>query len=121
MRIQWPSRNTVTGRELGQEFGEVYKAIAKVRSLIASSSSVASPTSSGSVNIRRGSVAVVAGSNTITFSTPLSTTDYALSSLPVFVSSTETAQANLNAKSSIGFTCYSPSAGTLDYTAIEIA
>jgi hypothetical protein len=123
-RIPWASRNVVTAKEVGLEFGEVRSTLRAIVARLTALEKQASTSFSDSplsLNIRRDSVPVTAGSNTITFSSALSTTNYALSSLPVFVSSTETAQANLNAKSTTGFTCYSPSAGTLDYTAIEIA
>lgn len=123
MRIQWPSRNTVTGRELALEFGAVYSESDALRRRIAALEQLSQASFGDTIdsfNVRRGSVAVVEGNNPIPFDKPLQSKDYALSAPMIKVSSTESALGNIVSKFPEGFTVYAPSAGTLDYTAIEI-
>jgi len=70
-------------------------------------------------HIRRGSVSVIAGTNSVKFQTSMGTTSYILPKMLLFIDSLNEGTAQVNSKQKDGFTCYCSDAGTLDYLAIK--
>lgn len=126
--IRWVSERTIpdTGlrAKLDREFRNLYKLITGQQTIItglqAEILSVGTTTTAASFNLRGASQAIVAGSNTIVFSTPMTTSTYALS-IRIRYSDGSDVQVNETSKSQTGFVIDAADAGTLNYIAVENA
>ena len=126
--IRWVSERTIpdTGlrAKLDREFRNLYKLITSQQSVIAALqtaiASVGTTTTATSFNIRGASQAVVAGSNTIVFSSPMTTSTYALSIRAKYSDGRET-EVIESSKSQTGFVISVVEAGMLNYIAVENA
>jgi len=121
MRIQWRTRKSVTPREIALEVEDILRKISKTTQRLDSLETTSSVNVSiGDVNLRRGvAVTVGEGSNTITFSSPFATTNYAITFSNVKVSSSEAATINEVSRTAGSITIYCNGAGTIDYIAVE--
>lgn len=71
--------------------------------------------------VRTDIVPVAIGSNVILFKSPMTGTDYVITKLRTYVSSTEEDNPNVVSKTASGFTCYCNMAGSLEYIVMENA
>ena len=118
-----------TPQNLFAEIENIHRNITKVSSeiegtgttnIFVGSSSSSSSTTTPSYNIRTGTVAVVAGSNTINFVSSLTSSDYGLAKPSGIATDGSEMNIAIISKSYTGFVCWASDAGTLSYCACEV-
>ena len=120
-----PSRPTpnlltanIDNRNLGLFQEWILRELTTLEKKVSSVSSSVSAISVNNVNQRQASQTVVAGSNSIVFSAPLTTSTYSLN-VYVKVSSVEGFTPTINSRTTTGFVIDCASAGTLYWNAVE--